>query len=70
MADVAEHDAEEKGEGDNCEEGGVGLHVIGYSVGLHDLLGRGCKSIGLEMSRHFLSSRGNQLPHRLISAAF
>jgi len=38
VADVSEHHSEEEGECDHCEEGRVGLLVVGHSVGLHDFL--------------------------------
>ena len=38
VADVAKHDGEEEGEGDDGEEGRVGLSVAGDAVGVDDRL--------------------------------
>ena len=45
---VAEHDSEEEGEGDCCEDGGVYLFIAGDAVGIGDLLGDDCVAVCVE----------------------
>ena len=45
---IAEHDSEEEGEGDSCEDGGVDLLVAGHSVGIGDFLGHDGVAVGVE----------------------
>ena len=49
MANISEHDSEEKWEGDHVEDGWVGLLVVGNSVSAHDLVERCRKLVHLEV---------------------
>ena len=48
MGDIPEHDPEEEGEGDDCEEGRVELLVVGRAVSVDDLLEPRGEFVGVE----------------------
>lgn len=51
MPDIAEHDGEEEGEGDDGEYGGVDFLVPGHTVGIDDELEDGGEGVGFEECR-------------------
>ena len=66
MADVAEHDSEKEGEGDDCEEGWIGLLIVGDSVGLNDFLGGSGESVGGEVRGKPMAVGRDELPGRQV----
>ena len=49
MADVAVHDAEQEGEGDDGEQTGVGLLIARHSIRVHDALEAFSELVELEV---------------------
>ena len=68
VARVPKHDGKQEGEGDDGEDGRVGLPVGGYSIGIDQCLEPFCEFVGPEESGwslcclHFVQDRGHCAP--------
>ena len=61
MTNIAKHDSEEEGEGDDGKETRIGLLVVGNTISLNNFLSGSCKTVGDKMRGKSFGTSGHKL---------